>query len=214
MYNELEKNLEKDKNMLDNAFETTKSKHGEEFAKKGLINYFVYSKISGISRDNNARENMTFLTKNNPYILSQILLDFAISSFMINSMKPDITEKEVLAYFNDKDELLKYDNETVTKVAALACTLYPDQSLLLINNNYSMYKSLVETFINERYINNKKNELDNSLRTKFIYLKNSNRPMPISKDRLNYATKRMTQNALMYNFQDLKDNKKYFYKKS
>jgi len=185
----LELTLNENKFMLDNAYYTTLKKYNTNQANGAMIDFLLNNSYKFFTNDNNARENMRKLLSHY-YEIEQILMDFAISSYLSNNMDNNISEKDIIAYANDKNAKLNYDPIFITKMIALASSLNPYWTVNLLACNQNVKKALVQNFINERYILDKKDKLDNSIRLKIIKLKDGKR-VTISKYRLNRHIKNM-----------------------
>ena len=187
---EQEKKLQFYKDMIDNAYDTTKNKYGSEFANRAMIEYFLGGRVNGFTRENKARANMIFfeerINEN-----AQVLLDYAISSFMINEDTCDISNQDLTQYANDKEGKLNYDSKHITKVVAVATAVNVYWASNLISLNKKLREALLVNFITERYGLNKRNELDNSRKSKPIKLTDKKKIYMMSKYELNNCIRNM-----------------------
>jgi len=189
--NELENKLQFYKDMLDSSYDTTKNKYNSEFANRAMLEYFLRYRVNGFTRDNKARANVIFLQERHNE-LTQILLDYAISSFMLNNETCDISDSDLNKYANDKDGVLNYyDSKYITKVVAVATAVNPYWASNLIAVNRNLREALLVNFITERYGLNKRNELDNSKKAKPIKLTDKDKIIMMSKYNLNRAIRNM-----------------------
>lgn len=185
--------LQKSKNMMDDAYELTLSKYGSKLANESMLDFYMNEGLNGITRDNNSRDNM-FNILQVPYRVEQILLEYAISSFILNGMECDISNKDLTDYAKDSEGKLNYDNAHITKVVAVGCAVNPSWAYILITCNLKIKKSLLVSFLIERYGLNKKKELDNCPKAKFIKLTDKpSKPLLMSKDRLNNEIRLMAE---------------------
>ena len=176
--------LQNYKDMIDNAYDTTKNKYGEEHAKMAILNYFTNSYYENFTSGNNARSNMQkFMSR--PYETLQIILDYAISSFIANNMVCNLSQTDLYAYANDKDYTLNYEPKHITKIVAIATAFNPYWTYNLLSCNHKVIEALLENFVTERYILNEREKLDNCKPTKIIkFTDYPNKPIFMSKARL------------------------------
>ena len=190
MEQDLEKNLQLIKTLIDNAYDTTKNKYNEEWANNAIVECFQFYKANSFTRENNSRENIkSLLDRQNE--IPQILLDYAISSFILNDMKCDITMSDLTAYVNDYEQKLDYSGTKAVKITAIAAAIntYWAYNLLAVNKKLKL--ELVFNFVVERYKQNKRNELDNSKKSKLIKLEGYEHPIMMSKFKLNNDVRNM-----------------------
>ena len=164
--NELEKYKIQD---LDDIFYATKESQGYQntllairyvlfndtsifHGKTPLPNKYLY-----IARANNARKKAMLLQTDD---LAHIMIKYCMQSFGLRKREFHITEEEV--FFN-RENIKKLDitaYEMIECIAYIAQNdLYTAYSLLYANN--SILNSLVEYMIQERYVQDKKESLDN-----------------------------------------------------
>lgn len=187
---QLEEKLQEIKDMIDNAYDTTKNKYTETDANYAMTNYFMNCKTENFTRDNSARENMKSLVyRPNEFI--QILLDYAISSFLLNEMEADVTNDELNAYMNDRDGNLDYRGNRPIKIVAIATAMSPYWTVNMLSVNQKLKGELVLNFVTERYAKNKRQELDTSRKSKLIKVEGYKYPVMMSKTRLNNDIRNM-----------------------
>ena len=174
--NELEKVFNANKKLIDKAYEDTNNKYGIDQATGALYHYFIDFDCSYITNSHGSRTNLKKFV-NCYYQNQQILFDYAISSFMINEMKDNLTLEEINMYARDDDGKLNYNPQLITKVVALSLAAWgPYWANHLIACNERAKHALVKGFIAERYVHGKARELDNSRKAMLVNL-NGNRKM-------------------------------------
>lgn len=190
MYQELEQKLQAIKNMIDDAYDNTKNKYGEIHAKYAMSNYFMNCQTNNFTRDNQARENMkTLVYRPNEFL--QILLDYAISSFISNDMEVNITNDDLTMYANDNAGLLDYSGTKPIQVVAIATAMNTYWAVNLISVNQKLKNELILNFITERYVKNKRQQLDTSKKAKLIKIEGYKRTIMMSKSKLNNDIRNM-----------------------
>lgn len=190
MYTQLERKLQSIKDMIDDAYDTTKNKYTQEDATRAMANYFMNYQTNHFTRDNNARANMEgFLYRPNEFV--QILLDYAISSFLLNEMETDITNDELTAYMNDLEGKLDYTGTKSIRVVAISTAINTYWTYTLLSVNKKLKNELILIFITERYIKNRKHELDSSRKSKLIKVEGYKRTVMMSKSKLNNDVRNM-----------------------
>ena len=147
---QMELELKEKKELLDKSFEITKNKYGMSNANRAVMLLFLNYKLTGFTRDDDARKNVEKLY-NNGYDLYQIMLEYAVSSYIMNKMQCDITIKEIDKYSCDIDGKLNYDDIDSTKIVALgvAQSTYYAYNMLVINRR--LRESLLSNLINSLY---------------------------------------------------------------
>ena len=157
---ELSKRFDANRKLIDKAYEDTLIKYGTMQASSAMYHYFRNYDCSYITNSNGSRAKLKHFV-NCYYQNQQILFDYAISSFILNEMKDDISIEEINMYVQDEEGKLNYDPANVTKVVALSIAAWgPYWASQLIACNEKFKAAIVESFINERYINNRANDLD------------------------------------------------------
>jgi len=189
-YTELAQKLQEVKDMIDDAYDTTKNKYGEVHAKHAMLSYFINYQSNGFTRDNYARENMkSLLYRPNEFI--QILLDYAISSYLSNNMTCDMTNEEINQYISDKEGKLDYSGNKAVKIVALVTGMNTFHAVHLLSLNPKLRSELVLSFVSERYSMNKRQQLDTGRRSKMIKVEGYPHSVMISKDKLNNDIRNM-----------------------
>lgn len=181
---QMELELKEKKELLDKSFEITKNKYGMSNANRAVMLLFLNYKLTGFTRDDDARKNVEKLY-NNGYDLYQIMLEYAVSSYIMNKMQCDITIKEIDKYSCDIDGKLNYDDIDSTKIVALgvAQSTYYAYNMLVVNRR--LRESLLYNLINERYIQNKKEDLDNSRKATLVKFEDKDKQFIMSKFAIN-----------------------------
>ena len=171
---QMELELKEKKELLDKSYDITKKKYGMSNANRAIILLFLSYKLTGFTRDENARKNIENLY-NDGYDLFQIMLDYAVSSYIMNKMQCDISIKDLNKYSYDYDEKLDYGDVNSTKIVALAAAQNTAHAYNLLLVNKRLRESLLYNFINERYIQNKKDALDNSRKATLVTFKDKDK---------------------------------------
>lgn len=191
MSNELvESELQENKRIIEEAYLVTKNKYDKESASNALMKFFMDGFVKGFTRDMGVRDKMTEL-QYKPYALDHVLFDYAISSFLLNDMKCNIGEQDLYAYIRDNIENLDYSKEKAVSIFAIAISMSLYWAYNLLCCNVKLKKSLVESFIEERFINDLGVQLDQTKRLKYIKLVGEERPLLMSKDSLNNDIRNM-----------------------
>lgn len=186
----LEQKLQEIKNMIDFSYDTTKNKYGMLNANHAMISFFVNYKIDGFTRDNHARENIKSLNyRPNEFI--QILLDYAISSFLSNNMTPNISQEELNKYAKDTEGALDYSGNKAVQIVAIIAGMNTYYALNLLSVNKKLKNELVLNFVTERYVQNKREQLDTSRKSKTIEVEGYQEKVIISKYKLNNDIRNM-----------------------
>ena len=171
------------KNIIDNAYDETKAKHNEIQANVALCEYLINYRTDFITRHKDARKNMERLLYHSSE-LYQFLIEYAMSSYILNGINSNFSLKEISAYTNTDNKNLKYDEESVVSVVAIGAAWNTYWMSNLIICNHKLKEVLVKRLIKERYINNQRKYLDNCPKHKTIKLSDNKRIL-ISIDRLN-----------------------------
>lgn len=189
---ELEDLLQGIKETIDNAYEVTKNKYGVETANAAIMNFFYNEDLKHFTRDENARENMRELAARSNEIY-QILIDYAISSYILNNMQCDIPYTELGEYANDKLGQLNYSGKTAVKIIALASACNNYWTANFFHLNKKLLTELITNFILERYINKKKEMLDNTEKVQLIKFLDKDKKTLMSKFKLNNDIRNMNR---------------------
>ena len=135
-------------------------------------NKYIY-----ISKKNNARKKAMLLQDDD---LAQILVKYCLQSFGLKNKAFTITEEDFLI---DRKRVERLDLGTSEMVEAVAYAALGDVYVAydFLYSNHKLLLKVVDSFIEERYINEKKEELDNfdgiiltknmDKETKFLYYK-------------------------------------------
>lgn len=177
------------KEMIDHAYETTKNKYGQTHAIHAIISFFMNHTASEITNDKKDRDNLKYLLYREGE-LYQILFDYAISSYIINNVEANISMDKLRSYTNTNDETLDYSPETATKITALAAGLNTYWAINLLSCNRRLKSALLQNFIIEKYVLNKKELLNSSKNTKRVIL-TSKEEIFLSKHKLNRDVENM-----------------------
>lgn len=187
---ELEIKLQEIKDMIDNAYDTTKNKYGETHANHAVLSYFINYITNSFTRDNDARENMkSLLYRPNEFV--QILLDYAISSYLSNNMTCDLTNEEINQYMNDKDGKLDYSGSKAVKIVAIVAGMNTFHAVNMLSLNPKLKSELILNFVTERYSQNKRQQLDSSRKSKIVKVEGYPHGVMISKNKLNNDIRNM-----------------------
>lgn len=190
----LQQQLQETKTKFDAAYETTKNKYNEEQATAAIANLYLCGNSTFFTKENNARSYIKSLTYK-PYELQHILLDYAVSSFLLNNMECDMSLKDIIKYTDDPEGKLDYSGSKAIKVIALGTAYSPYWVINLMAINKKLTFELVLNFIEERYVRNRKQELDNCEPSKFIRLEGIKHGVFVSKYQLNNHMRNIKQDA-------------------
>lgn len=190
MHIELADKLQSIKYMIDDAYETTRNKYTQTDANYAVISFFMNSRTNGFTRDNSSRENMKSLIYR-PNEFYQILLDYAISSFMSNNIPVTITNDELVKYTSDPEGKLDYSGTKPIQVVALAAAMNTYWAINILSTNPTLKSELVVSMVTERYVNNKREQLDNSPKAKMIKVEGYKKIIMMSKSKLNNDIRNM-----------------------
>ena len=180
---ELKAIFKENKRIIDEAYLTNKIRYGDEQANVGMYEYFVNYRTDFITRSNNARKNMEKFQYHAPEI-EQFLIEYAMSSYITNNIECPLSYSDIRAYTDTENTNLKYDPQSIISLVALGAAYNTYWMSNVIACNKKVKSVLVESLINERYIENKKEALDNSPRTKLVHLKDG-KSLTISINKLN-----------------------------
>ncbi len=135
-------------------------------------NKYIY-----ISKNKNARKKAMLLQTDD---LAQILIKYCLQSFGLKNKKFTITEEDFLI---DRKRIARLDLGTSEMVEAVAFASLGDFYVAydFLYSNHKLLLKVVDSLIEERYINDKREELDNfdgiisnkdmDKETKFLYYK-------------------------------------------
>lgn len=123
----------------------------------------------------------------------QILIDYAISSYILNNMQCDIPYTELEEYANDKLGQLNYSGKTAVKIIALASACNNYWTANFFHLNKKLLTELITNFILERYINKKKEMLDNTEKAELIKFLDKDKKTLMSKFKLNNDIRNMNR---------------------
>lgn len=184
------------KEMVDNAYDATRRKHGVENADIALTTFFKSNIVSYFTSDDNARSNMEELL-GRPFEFLQLLLDYSMSSFILNDMQCDITYGELINYATEYKDKLDYSDKIPVKVVALAAASNPYWAIELVCSNHQLEEGLIDNFIQERYVLERRDELDSTNQPRLIRFPDTEERFFMNKDRLNIAIQNMNQEKML-----------------
>lgn len=198
---ELEERLQKIKKMIDKAYFDTKLKYGKSNADNAISKYFLdYDYRFFTGKDNKKKFKAL---QEHPNEIYQVLLDYAISSYISEEqkgIKHEVTLDEVRKYTDTNNKELNYDEHFITSVVALGAAWSPYWVTNLISCNQELKRALVNDFIKGRYTSKEQREaLDNSKKSKLILEKNG-KSITMSKYNLNRCTDNMNNDDLVEPF--------------
>ena len=179
--------LNRTKLFLDRAYLETKLKYGSQQSNNAMYEFFVNCDYGMFTNKETRKKFHEFTYHSNE--ITQILLDFAISSYILdrqNGLEPKVSSyAETRLYTNVGNEDLNYDPKYITETVAIAtATNGPYFVVNLLACNTELKIALVRQFIAERYnIKGRKQALDNSKSMALIKL--SDKQITISKNKLN-----------------------------
>lgn len=180
---ELKQIFKENKNIFDEVYLINKARYGEEQANVGMYEYFVNHRTDFITRNNHARDNMKKFQYHSAEI-EQFLIEYAMSSYISNNIECNLSYSDIRAYTDTENSNLKYDPQSIISLVAIGAAYNTYWMSNVLSCNDKVKRVLVESLINERYIENKKDKLDNSPRAKLVQLKDGKKIM-ISIGKLN-----------------------------
>lgn len=188
--------LQGTKETVDAAYDATCSKHGSEVANAAIMTFFRNSVLQYFTRDNNARSNMEELLYRDNEIY-QILADYAISSYILNEMECDLSHDDLSSYVRDMNGELDYSGTRPIKVLALASTVNNYWALNILSVNKKLKSELLGCFIQERYVDDKRFDLDNTPSIRLVRFPDEYKPVFMSKTRLNDDVRNMNSDDML-----------------
>lgn len=184
------------KETVDNAYDATMRKHGAENADAALLTFFRNDIVSYFTNDEGSRDNMRELL-GRPLEVLQILVDYAMSSFILNDMQCDIPYGQLINYSGNYKGKLNYKGKMPVKVVALATAFSPDWAVDLLVCNPKLKEGLVANFIQERYVEDRRDELDSVIYPRLVRFIDTDERTFINKDKLNAAIQCMNEANMM-----------------
>lgn len=198
------------KETIDNAYDATKRKHGVENADTAMELFLKRDVLAYFTGDESTRDNMQELL-DRPYEIYQVLFDYAMSSFILNDMN-SVPYAELIDYSRDSndrssthsDEFINYSLDSnmdfdysgrkSVQIVALAAAFNPYWTVNLVAYNKKLRESLIDSFIQERYVEDRRDELDNAANIpKLVRFTDTDERIFMNKDRLNLAIEKMNE---------------------
>ncbi len=185
---ELAEILKRTKNFLDKTYLDIKmSRYGKKQADRAMLEFFTNCDFGCFPTEETRKKFEEFTYHGNE--IYQILLDFAISSYMVDKQKGqahNITSlDEINAYHDPNDFSLDYSPKHITEIVALLAAENVYYAINVLGYNEKLKQVLVQEFINERYGNyERRKELDSSPNLTIVRL-NSGKILTMSKTQLN-----------------------------
>ncbi len=210
---ELKEIFKDNKEIFDKAYEHTKERHNDYQANFAMAQFLVNYETQYITNSDNdkSRDHMKKFLYHGSEI-EQFLIDYAISSYIFNDLSCPFSLDELHAYSSDPEEKLKYDKDSVIAVVAGISAENNYYLVNILSVNHTLKESLVKYLIEERYIQNRRNELDNTKNTKSILLTDG-RKFTLSKSKLNKDIDNMIRDdERTYYKDDLDDYQKSYTK--
>lgn len=186
---DLEQLLSTYKKALDFAYTATKTKYGKNTACGAMFEYITKNNTLGFTRDNGAR---SIVEKLNYHYneLFQIISDYIISTYMLTEVPVSMTEDKAFEYSKDTENKLNYSKEKVIEAAAIMIATSPYMFMTTLAMNKTLKYIIAEAFVRERYLENKKDKLDNTRNSKLLSLPDGQKLM-LSKHKLNISIRTM-----------------------
>lgn len=176
--------LSNTKRVLDRAYLETKMKYGSVQANEAMKNYLISYDASMFTGQKTRETLKDFTYHMNEF--QQVLMDYALSSYILEKEKginSQILLEDIREYTDTSNPNLSYDPKHITAIVAIATAWSPYWTTNLLACNDKLKKALIENLINERYVEGKKKDLDNSKKVKLVKL--GKRDLMLSKSRLN-----------------------------
>ena len=171
---ELAELLKRTKKFLDRAYLDTKiSRYGKEQADRAMLEFFTKFDFGSFTNEQTRQKFEAFKYHSNE--IYQVLLDFAISSYIADKKK-GISHRissldEVNAYHDPNNQNLNYEPKHVIEVVAVLTAQNSYYALNVLGYNEKLRKVLVEKFVKERYGSfERRQELDNTPNSTFVHL--------------------------------------------
>ena len=170
------------KERFDKIYDITKGKYDDTQANRAMFEFLNNYRTDFITHTDGARSIANKFMYHGPEI-EQFLMSYAMESYILNGYKPDLTSADIDAYTNEQKDL-KYDPETIISVVALgtAWNAYWFSNVLACNKR--LKQVLIQSLIKERYVENRREELDNSQKISLATLKDG-RKLTVSVANLN-----------------------------
>lgn len=185
---ELAELLKRTKKFLDRAYSDTKiSRYGKEQADRAMFEFFTKCDFGSFTNEQTRQKFEAFTYHGNE--IYQVLLDFAISSYIADKKK-GISHRissldEVNAYHDPNNQNLNYEPKHVIEVVALLTAQNSYYALNVLGYNEKLRQVLVENFVKERYGSfERRQELDNTPNSTLVHL-DSGKTLIMSKTKLN-----------------------------
>lgn len=163
------KELKKVKNNLDKAYQKTLEKHDENQAYVGIYGYL----INGFSGSISTFQLRKTLNNYTEYMIKDVIIDYAVSSFMYHNLEIDINPSIAYDYYNDIDNYeLDYSNQDLLIKVIIEGILLKGVIwvLDLLAYNLRFKNKIVESLVDERYTQNKASELDSVFPSRTIII--------------------------------------------
>ena len=189
-YEEIRSIFAASKKDFDEIYDTNNSRYGQEQANTAMYEFLVNYRTDFTTRTNGARSKLEKLN-HHYYEINQFLMEYAMASYNLNGNNIVLTTEELAKYTKDDKQELKYDRDTIIAAVAIGSAWSPYWMVNLLACNKQLKSVLVESLIEERYVQDKKQALDDCRIGKLVKFQNGKRPLMININTMNRAVDNM-----------------------
>ena len=189
-YEEIRSIFAASKKDFDEIYDTNNSRYGQEQANTAMYEFLVNYRTDFTTRTNGARSKLEKLN-HHYYEINQFLMEYAMASYNLNENNIVLTNEELAKYTKDDKQELKYDRDTIIAAVAIGSAWSPYWMLNLLACNKQLKSVLVESLIEERYVQDKKQALDDCRLGRLVKFQNGKRPLMININTMNRAVDNM-----------------------
>lgn len=189
-YEEIRNIFAASKKDFDEIYDTNNSRYGQEQANTAMYEFLVNYRTDFTTRTNGARSKLEKLN-HHYYEINQFLMEYAMASYNLNKNNIVLTTEELAKYTKDDKQELKYDRDTIIAAVAIGSAWSPYWMVNLLACNKQLKSILVESLIEERYVQDKKQALDDCRLGRLVKFQNGKRPLMININTMNRAVDNM-----------------------
>ena len=200
-YEEIRSIFAASKKDLDEIYDTNNSRYGQEQANTAMYEFLVNYRTDFTTRTNGARSKLEKLN-HHYYEINQFLMEYAMASYNLNENNIVLTTEELAKYTKDDKQELKYDRDTIIAAVAIGSAWSPYWMVNLLACNKQLKSILVESLIEERYVQDKKQALDDYRLGRLVKFQNGKRPLMININTMNRAVDNMIHDDGATYYQD------------
>ena len=200
-YEEIRNIFAASKKDFDEIYDTNNSRYGQEQANTAMYEFLVNYRTDFTTRTNGARSKLEKLNQHY-YEINQFLMEYAMASYNLNENNIVLTTEELAKYTKDDKQELKYDRDTIIAAVAIGSAWSPYWMVNLLACNKQLKSVLVESLIEERYVQDKKQALDDYRLGRLVKFQNGKRPLMININTMNRAVDNMIHDDGATYYQD------------